>query len=72
MRRVFEIDLLECPKCKSKLRIVAFTRNHHEIEKCMLSMGIPKSQSLLPIPRPYQEDCFDAEQEFPMRDFEYL
>lgn len=39
--------LRECPKCGSTMRVVAFIQNHHEIEKIMQSLGIPKAQARL-------------------------
>jgi hypothetical protein len=45
IKRVYEIDPLECPKCKGRMRIIAFIRDNKEIEKIMDSMGIPKAQA---------------------------
>ena len=52
MKRILEINPLECPHCGAEMRIVAFLHDHHEIEKIMRSLGIPKSQSPPPVPMP--------------------
>ena len=52
MKRILEINPLECPQCGAEMRIVAFLHDHHEIEKIMRSLGIPKSQSPPPVPMP--------------------
>jgi hypothetical protein len=51
MKRILEIDPLECPKCGSQMRIIAFVHDCREIEKIMQSLGIPKSQAPPPIPK---------------------
>jgi hypothetical protein len=50
IKKVFEINPLECPKCKSQMRIVAFLHDSHEISKIMQSLGIEKSRPPPPIP----------------------
>ena len=51
MKRILEINPLECPRCGGEMRIVAFLHDHHEIEKIMDSLGIPKAQAPPPIPK---------------------
>jgi len=42
MKRIFEINPLECPRCNATMRIVAFIHNPEEISKIMDSLGLPK------------------------------
>jgi hypothetical protein len=50
IKQVFEVNPLECPKCKSEMRIIAFIHDTHEISKFMQSLGIEKYRSPPPIP----------------------
>jgi uncharacterized Zn finger protein (UPF0148 family) len=61
IKRIFEIDPLECPKCKGKMRIVAFLQNEAEIHKIMNSLGIPKFSPPPKLPRapPQWPELFD-------------
>ena len=45
IRLVYEIDPLKCPKCGSRMRIISFIKDQHEMDKIMKSMGIPKSHA---------------------------
>jgi hypothetical protein len=72
MKRVYEIDPLECPRCKSQMRIIAFVRDQKEIEKIMDSMGVARAQAPPPIPKYVEPESFDVETEYPMSDFEYV
>jgi len=51
VKRIYEIDPLECPKCKAQMRIVAFIQDEHSIKDIMQSQGIPDFQAPPPIPR---------------------
>ncbi|WKZ56135.1 MAG: transposase zinc-binding domain-containing protein [Bdellovibrionota bacterium] len=66
MKRVFEIDPLECPRCKSQMRIVAFLTNEREILKIADALRIPHAQAPPKIPRPPQLEYFNH---FPPDDF---
>lgn len=56
MKRVLELNPLECPKCKSNMRIVAFLNDTREINKIMESLGIPAPE---PPPKiPNKRDLF--------------
>ena len=69
IRLVYEIDPLKCPKCGSRMRIISFIKDQHEMDKIMKSMGIPKSHAPPPIPKPQRAA---DEDEFPMSAFEYI
>ena len=57
MKRIFEVDPLECPKCKAQMRIIAFVQDTGEIRKIMQALAIPDFKPPAPIPRaPPQED----------------
>jgi hypothetical protein len=40
IKRIYEIDPLECPKCKAQMRIIAFIQDEHSIKDIMKSQGI--------------------------------
>ena len=40
IKRVYEIDPLECPRCKAQMRIIAFIQDEHSIKEIMTSQGI--------------------------------
>jgi len=65
-KRIYEINPLECPKCKSEMRIIAFVTNEREISKIATTLGIPKATAPPPIPRAPQQELFD---EIPQDEF---
>lgn len=66
MKRVFEIDPLECPRCKGTMRIIAFLTNEREIIKIADALQIPRAQAPPKIPRTPQHQFLDS---FPPDDF---
>lgn len=52
IKQIYKINPLECPKCKSQMRIVTFVQNPLEIKKIMQSLGLPDftAPPKLPIP----------------------
>lgn len=52
IKQVYEVDPLECPKCKRQMRIVAFVGDPLEIKKIMKSQGVPNFRAPPPIPPP--------------------
>ncbi len=50
IKRIYEINPLQCPRCKSEMRIIAFLQDTREINKLMESLGIEKYRSPPPIP----------------------
>ena len=60
IKRVYEINPIECPKCKGNMRIVAFLQDEAEISKIMHHLGIPKFKPPPKLPRaPQQPEIFD-------------
>jgi hypothetical protein len=51
IKRIYEIDPLECPKCKAQMRIIAFIQDQHSIKDIMKAQGIPDFQAPPPIPK---------------------
>jgi hypothetical protein len=47
---MYKINPLQCPKCKSQMRIIAFFQDEHSIKDIMKSQGIPDFQAPPPIP----------------------
>jgi hypothetical protein len=59
MKRVFEIDPLECPRCRGQMRIVAFLTDEQAILKIADALRIPRAQAPPKIPRPPEQEFFD-------------
>ncbi len=59
MKRVFEFDPLECPRCRGQMRIIAFLTDEQEILKIADSLRIPRAQAPPKIPRPPEKEFFD-------------
>jgi hypothetical protein len=51
IKRIYEIDPLECPKCKAQMRIIAFIQDEHSIKDIMKSQGIADFRAPPPIPK---------------------
>ena len=60
MKSIFEINPLECPRCKGTMRIIAFLTDEREILKIADSLRIPRAQSPPNIPRPPEKEFFDG------------
>lgn len=50
MKRILELNPLECPRCKSEMRIVSFITDTRETNKIMNSLGIKGPEPPLKIP----------------------
>jgi len=63
IKQIYEIDPLECPKCRSQMRIVAFVQDPQEIKKIMQSLGLPDSTAPPPLPKgstaEFEQYCLD-------------
>ncbi len=51
IKRIYEVDPLECPKCKGTMRIVAFIQDEYAIRDIMKSQGIPDFRPPPKIPK---------------------
>ena len=51
IKRIYEIDPLECPKCKAQMRIISFIQDEHSIKDIMKSQGIADFRAPPPIPK---------------------
>jgi len=51
IKRIYEVDPLECPKCKGVMRIVAFIQDECAIRDIMKSQGIPDFRPPPKIPK---------------------
>ena len=49
IKRIYEIDPLECPTCKAQMPIIAFIQDAHSIKDIIKSQGIPDFQAPPPI-----------------------
>ena len=50
LKRMYEINPLECPTCKAQMRIIAFIQDALSIKDIMKAQGIPDFQAPPPIP----------------------
>jgi hypothetical protein len=66
IKRIYEIDPLECPKCRAQMRIIAFIQDKHSIKDIMKAQGIPDFQAPPPIPKFI--DAVEAIDELPSYD----
>ena len=66
IKRIYEIDPLECPKCKTQMRIIAFIQDKHSIKDIMKAQGMPDFQAPPPIPKFI--DTIEAIDELPLYD----
>jgi hypothetical protein len=66
IKRIYEIDPLECPNCRAQMRIIAFIHNERSIKAIMKSQGIPEFNAPPPIPRFI--DALEAIDELPSYD----
>jgi hypothetical protein len=67
IKRVYEIDPLECPECKAQMRIIAFIQDTHSIKDIIKAQGIPDFQAPPSIPKFI--DTAQAIDELPPYDF---
>jgi hypothetical protein len=59
LRRVFDIDALECPKCACQLVVLAFISDPPVVERILSHLKLPTSPPPLAPPRPPdQPDLF--------------
>lgn len=49
MRRTFGIDVLDCPRCGGRLRLLALIEHAHIVERLLRHVGLPTDR---PEPRP--------------------
>ena len=63
IKQVYEVDPLECPKCKGQMRIVAFVQDPQAITKIMQSLGLPDYTAPPPLPKnrtaDFEQYCLD-------------
>jgi hypothetical protein len=59
IKRVYEIDPLECPKCQGRMRIVAFMHDPVAIANVTRSLGLPDFTAPPKIPQRTRAGPFD-------------
>lgn len=59
IKRVYEIDPLECPKCQAKMRIVAFINDPVVIASITRALGLPDFTAPPKLQRRSREGPFD-------------
>ena len=50
LKRIYEMDPLECPKCHAQMRSIGFIQDAHSIKDIMKAQGIPDFHVPPPIP----------------------
>ena len=59
MARVFAVDVLECPSCRSRMQRIAFITKPDAIRAFLASVGLP-ADSPAPAPARLREDDYAA------------
>jgi len=57
LRRTFAVDVLDCPECGGRLRLLATITQHEVIERILSHLGLP-IEPVSPEPAQSQEDFF--------------
>jgi hypothetical protein len=57
LRRVFAFDVLDCPQCGGRLRLLATITQREVVERILSHLGLPIEPEL-PEPAQSQEDLF--------------
>jgi hypothetical protein len=57
MRRTFDLDVLECPRCGGRLRLIALIEQAHVVDRILRHLGL---QTDRPEPRPGRAPPRDA------------
>ncbi len=71
MRRVFKLDVLQCPECDGRMRLIATIDQPEVIRAILGSLGIRERPPPLAPARPIPQAALDLNfaQEFPPGDF---
>jgi hypothetical protein len=63
LKRVFLVDVLDCPRCHGRMRVIAAVMQAEATEKILRHLGLPaEPPRILPPRAPPQADLFGAEQ----------
>jgi len=66
IKRIYELNPLECPRCKSEMRIIAFLQDPKEISKIIKSLRIEKARAPPPLSRKSKiDDAYQFTDELP-------
>ena len=49
VKKIYEVDPLECPRCKGQMRIIAFVQEPNAIKAMMKSLGLSESRAPPPL-----------------------
>jgi hypothetical protein len=58
MKRVFEIDVLVCPYCEGKRKLIAFLTDGSVVRKILLHLGLDSEPPVLAPARTPEENAF--------------
>ena len=66
MKRVFEVDVLECPVCKGPMRIIAEITDRKVIQQFLTALDLPSEAPEIQRARPPPQTEFDWDNEVDM------
>ena len=58
-RRSFDVDVLECPKCHGRLRVVAVITEREPIQRILAHLGLPTDPPAVAHARDPTDDVLD-------------
>jgi hypothetical protein len=58
LRRSFEVDVLQCPKCQGRLRVLAVITEREAVQRILGHLGVPADT---PLPARARDPTDDAE-----------
>ena len=71
MRRVFAVDVLECPRCAGRMRILAAIHPPETAQAILACLGLPERAPPIAPPRPDEGKAGSASVEAPPDDLDW-
>jgi hypothetical protein len=62
LRRSLEVDVLQCPKCDGRLRVLAIITEREPVERILSHLGMPTAAPPVARARDPSDDVHDEEQ----------
>lgn len=60
LRRTFSVDVLDCPECGGRLRLLATITQRKVIEKVLSHLGLPTASPEAALPADIEASLFDG------------
>ena len=61
LRRTFDVDVLQCPKCHGRLRVLAVITEREPVRQILAHLGLPTEAPPVARARDPTDDAVDAE-----------